>query len=596
MSLDRRTTAIRRLPSTGLVVLIMASAILLCASPRGSATEGTQVIYVDQASPEANDSNPGTSSQPLETIPRALFIAGTYNTRSIPVQIIIRPGVYRESAQLSAVENTTSAPITLAGAGPGVVVSGSEIWHNWVGGADGIYSHPWPYDWGFAPASPDWPEYVHAYLDANPVIRRHEMIFVNGIPLLQVLSADEMRIIENSFFVSEEADQVFINVPSDMDIATAQVEVAIRPNLLVVEARQNVSIENITFQHAASPLLGAAVRISGSENVSVIDSRFVANNTRGLGLSESANVMIRGSAANSNGVSGLTGFRISDLRVLDTEASYNGWRAARGWDTDNHESAVDLNLIDFAAGQKFFGLRRATFRNYRAVENLTGGLWLDYDNSDVTLEHLTLRGNLTHGLFLEASQGPISVQSSQICGNETGILVGNASDVHVTGNVLAGNKLGQLFLVGANGPRSVVAHDTGEQLSIQTEDWVVQRNEIAVDDGDLALGTILDGDLWFAFVQSLTSEDNRYSSPRSRDVFQFPGGRNVSLGQWKAETGKDAGSTFTLGRSDCPMPLRGGVGAADDPEAAPLTIALWVATALGGFGLLALWIVRLRRW
>ncbi len=136
-------------------------------------------------------------------------------------------------------------------------------------------------------------------------------------------------------------------------------EVAIRPSLLVVESRQNVTIENVTFQHAASPLQGAAVRISRSENVRVIDTRFVWNNSRGLGMYESGAVTIQNANALHNGISGFTGYRIHNLRVVNSEASYNGWRGARGWDRYNHTSAVDANFIDFATGQKFFGLRNA---------------------------------------------------------------------------------------------------------------------------------------------------------------------------------------------------------------------------------------------
>jgi hypothetical protein len=576
----------RRLLSIASLLLITALAVSMGSRPAESATVGTQVIYVDQSDPHANDSNPGTASRPLETIGRAVEVAASYNARSVPVRVIVRAGIYRESVQLIPDEKTTSAPLTIEGKGSGVVVSGSDVWADWIGGSDGIYSHPWPYQWGLASVE-DWPEHVLAYLDANPVISRREMVFVDEAPLLQVMSLDETKTTENSFFVSEEADQLFINVPSETDMATTQVEVAVRPSLLLIGSRRNVSIENITFQHAPNGLdEGAAVVVANSANVSVISSRFIWNNGSGLGLFEDTGVSIRDTEASHNGLSGFTGFRVRDLLVLDSEASFNGWRGSRGWNRDNHDGPIDLNFIDFATGQKFFGLRHASFQNYRAVGNLTGGLWLDYDNSDVHIENAVLKGNLTHGLMVEASQGPVSVERSQICGNETGILVNSSSNARVVGNVIAGNLLGQFVVV--SGRRAVLEHDTGDQITVQAENWVVRGNQIAVNDGQLAISTYFDGDLWSAYIETLDSGDNRYSSPRSREVFQLPGGRNVTLEEWKAETGTDAGSTFSLGESDCPTPVA-------NSKASPLTPGLWVAAALAGLGLLALGILRLRR-
>jgi len=546
----RRRLAIGSGLATAILLLLVWTITIGAVS--ASTTERV-IIYVDQANPAANDSNPGTSSAPLETIGRAIDVAAVYNADAVQVEVLISPGVYRESVELSADPNATAAPIALRGVDAGVVISGSDTWEGWTGN-EGMYSRAWPHEWGFASALPEWPEYVHAYLDANSIIRRREMVFIDRRPLTQVMSLVDMSSTESSFFVSEENNQILINIPSKTEIASAHVEVAIRPNLLVVDSMQNVSIENLTFQHAASPFVGAAVRIQRSQNVRLVTTRFIWNNARGLGISESGAITIQNASALHNGIGGFTGYRVHDLRVVDSEASYNGWRGARGWDWENHASAVDANFIDFATGQKFFGLRNASFHSYRAIGNLTGGLWLDFDNSGVVLDGLALGGNMTHGLFLEASQGPISVVRSQICHNETGVLIGNASNVRLADNVLAGNELGQVYLVGAKGPRFVLDHETGNQLSVRAEDWDIERNTIAVDDGNLALGTVLEGDLWYAFVQSLTAEDNRYSSPQQQDVFQLSGARNVSFAQWRAETGEDAGSTFNSRHVGCALP------------------------------------------
>jgi hypothetical protein len=553
------------------IAALMAVPTASSAPALGGGVDGPQVIVVDQSHPLADDANPGTATRPTRTITRAIELASVHNAGSIPVRVLIRSGVYRESVQLTADDTTTSAPITIEGEGD-VVISGSDPWTDWIAEGDGVFSHPWPHNWGVA-ADPSWPGHVLDYLRDHPIISRREMVFADGTPLLQVLSADEMGATEDSFFVSEDDDLLTIHLNAARDVATSEIEVAVRSSLLLVGSRENVVIEGLTFEHAANGLdERAAVAIADSSNVTIARSRFVLNNGSALGFFRDVGVSVRDVHATHNGISGLTGFRVQDLVVADTEASFNGWRGARGWDPADHTRPVDVNFIDFGTGQKFFGLRRATFRNYRAIGNQTGGLWLDYDNSDVHVEGAELLNNLTHGLMVEASQGPVSIESSRICGNETGILVNSSSNGRVVDNVIAGNILGQFVVFG--GARSVLAHDTGEELSIQTESWVVQRNKIATDSSQLAVSNYLDLTSWSAYVATLTANDNRYSSPSSRRVFQLPGAQTVSLRQWRSETGVDKRSSFKRAPFDCLV--------AELPIESRPGLSYWVVAAAAG--------------
>ncbi len=276
---------------------------------------------------------------------------------------------------------------------------------------------------------------------------------------------------------------------------------------------------------------------------------------------------------------------VHDLLVVDTQTSNNNWRGSSGWDPSDHSSAIDPNFIDFATGQKFFALRDARFSHFRSVANLSGGLWFDYDDSRITLDHVVLSGNLTHGLMVEASQGPISVTNSEICGNESGILSNNAANVHVTGSVLAGNILGQVFIAGANGPRDVVDSDTGATLAVQAEDWMLQGNDVVVDTGQLALGTYLSGDLWSAFIGTLHADDNRYISRSETAIFGVPG-KKLDLDQWKAETGVDRASTFSRGSVDCRVSATslGSSSAAPSPNGPPTPSPAGQDGSVGGKG------------
>jgi hypothetical protein len=109
----------------------------------------TASIYVDGAT--GSDSNPGTQSQPLQTIGAAALMASNNNYQSIGSKVIINPGTYRESVTIGKTFRTTSLPITFGAATPGTVtVSGADVWTDWVAysGNSSIYTQAWPYQWG----------------------------------------------------------------------------------------------------------------------------------------------------------------------------------------------------------------------------------------------------------------------------------------------------------------------------------------------------------------------------------------------------------------------------------------------------------------
>ena len=600
----------RRWAGPLVVALALCSGALAGRSEVKAATyvvRQEQVIRVDGTDPGARDENPGSVEAPVRTIGRAIELADGYNAKSIPVRIVIGRGTYRESLVLFGNSATTSAPLTLEG--HDVTISGSDLWTGWAGGDRGIYAHPWPYTWGLAELPDGWDGYAADYLARNPVIRRSEMMFLGGKALQQVTAMQEMEASENSFLVDEGSGQIFIHVAEGTDLGNTPVEVAIRPSLLQVGSRENVTISGLTFEHASSSIQGAAVSIASSSKVQLVGSRFIWNSWAGLNLYQDEEVEIKGVVASHNGVSGMTGSRIRGLLVEDSEASYNNWRGASGWNVDDHKLAIDANFIDFATGQKFFNLRDATFDNYRAIGNLTGGLWLDYDNADVTLRGITLRDNLTHGLMLEASQGPISITDSTICGNETGIISNNASAVRVESNLISGNLLGQVFLAGGDGERPVTEFDTGTQIGVASENWVFHRNRFGTGAGSLAFGTYLN-EGWSAYVESMQSDHNEYTNPSSDEIFGVRGGQTVALAQWQAMTGQDTGSTFSLTQPECTASAPQGAGSpssqgsssptgasAQATTSATSSLLAWLLAAglIGGLVWMAVWVIRRNR-
>jgi hypothetical protein len=99
------------------------------------------------------------------------------------VLIVIGPGVYREAVGVYADEQATDAPMILEGVPGGeVVISGSDVVEEWdPTGEPGVYRHHWPHQWGLEEIPEAWQDsYAANQLRDNPVIRRREMVFING--------------------------------------------------------------------------------------------------------------------------------------------------------------------------------------------------------------------------------------------------------------------------------------------------------------------------------------------------------------------------------------------------------------------------------
>lgn len=510
------------------------------SEPTSRASSPSEVIHVDAGHDSASDRNQGTGERPLRTIGEAAARALQRYENGLATEVVIAPGTYRESIELTGSSRSTRGAIAFRGS-PGTVVSGSDVWSGWrpVSGSE-LYSHPWPFDWGLSPLPEGWESsYAGDALAANAVIRRQEMIFVDGRPLRQEISLEDVRSTPGSFYIAEDRNLAYVSLPEGEDVQDAVVEVAVRPTLFKATNVANVRMVNITFQHAASPIETRAASFANTAGIRVTRSRFIWNNWMGLGVSRSKDVSITSSLANHNGAGGMSAYWVDGLLLQDTETSYNNWRGSRGATLDPNQ-VLDGNFVDFATGQKFFRLRDAVFRRHRSVGNLTGGLWLDWDHERVLLEGLEMRENLTHGLFVEASQGPITLRDSAFCHNETGFLIGNSENGTIENSLFRDNAIGQIFIAGnPSGDRPVQDRETGEWVDLGTRDWTMLNNAVRTGGQQLAVGTHLDPPNWADFVETLKSEDNLWTYDGSPAIFQIPGGDQLTLEGWRSHTGED---------------------------------------------------------
>jgi hypothetical protein len=488
-----------------------------------------EVLVVDGSDEGASDRNPGTPARPLRTVGRAASLAAANNLRGVGTRIQIRPGTYRESVMLGAWRGQTPAPISFVGPlGGKAVISGSDVWTGWtrVGDTD-LYRHAWPYRWGLSPLPAGWTE-----ARIPDVVRRRELVFADGRLLRQVLDmADLTRIPGGGFAVDEANGLVTIRLPAGQEIDRTRIEVATRDQLLNISGRTNVQVSNLTFQHAASPLQRAAVRVERSSDVEIGNAEFVWNNWTGLGLNDDRDVTIRRSKFDANGSMGFSALRVKTLRLERTSNSYNTWRGHwGGW-------------YGWENGMKLIGVHGAVLQHHTAVGNHSYGLWLDTDNRDVTVRDTRICNNRLAGVFLEASQGPITLDRTTVCRNGVrGILAGNASGVTVTDSLIANNGHAQIVLSGVQSGRQVTDWESRERLNVLSTHWTVERNRIQAGNNQLLVDNTWSAATWAHARPNYRWNGNVWTSAADRPFRLLGTYRLGTFPNWRAHTGLDEGS------------------------------------------------------
>lgn len=191
-----RSAALRLGVATLLSVELMAT--FMGARRHCRAAEG-RTIVVAQRHPAAADNNQGSADKPFKTISRAAQEARPGD------QVLIEDGVYREAVVVET-SGTKEHPILFAAApGANVVVTGADVVADWrkEPGAGALVSAPWPHV--FAAWSPN---HAHPDDNAHQLIGRCEQVVVDGYPLMQVASLQELT--RGAFFVDLKGQRLYL--------------------------------------------------------------------------------------------------------------------------------------------------------------------------------------------------------------------------------------------------------------------------------------------------------------------------------------------------------------------------------------------------
>ncbi len=516
------------------VCFALLPAILIATGLRASAqahvTENQNTyIYVDANS--GNDGNSGAQNSPYRTLQAAVNRSNAYNQKWVGTKIIVNPGVYRESVYIGNY-GATSAPVTIQAAVAGTaILAGSDVLSGWSQVSANIYWHSWTPNLGTCPIPSGWPSPIAT------IARRTEMLFVNGVPLTEVMSFSDLR--PGTFWVDEASNSMDMYPPSYTDVWTATIEAAVRSQTLSVQGRTNMVFRGLVFRHGASCMNLDSAQVSGSTNILFDSIQANWNNWGGLGIYGSNDVTVQNSVANYNGGVGLHGYEDQYALYSYNQTDYNNWRGAQG------------ALYDWASGgTKLMLMRNTTVQGHFSYRNQAQGLWFDTDNKNITISNATLSENLLASLQLEANEGPITLENSHLCSSGLGVKLINSESVSIWGNTFYNNsgtniQQAEIYLAGQSGGRYVTDWLTHQGYELYTSGTGLWNNTFEnAASGQNVFGTYLAGNDWSEFANTLNASGNKWYDPTTSVSYKLPNNDMTTLSGWKNATGTDWDSVW----------------------------------------------------
>ena len=411
------------------------------------------------------------------------------------VTLIIPPGIYRESIVVKD-WGEGAGTLTLQAERKGeTIITGTDVWTEWVKDGD-VYVHDWPYRWGLV----TWPKGWRAK-DNKPIIRRREMVFVDGVLMRQVIRRDRLR--RGSFFVDETHRALLLKLPVGVDMGRAKIEVSVRSNLLTIADMKGVSVRGLIFRGASDSLARpGAVRIVGSNNITLEDNRFEFNNWAGLFVAVTNDLSTARNVMNHNGGVGWNGWKMKRLRSEDDETSFNNWRGAWG------------GFVGWAvAGTKHLRVHDAVYLRYTATNNQARGFWLDFDIQGVTITDPRWTDNLTDGVFFEGLRENVALIGGVVARNgRSGISASGARGLTIKGTKVMGNLRYQIRVSGDK-DRPYDNWETGDVTVLNNENWKIENAHIRAS-GDQRIVSVL-GHQLAGWSKTLRVRNNVCSTERS---------------------------------------------------------------------------------
>lgn len=425
-------------------------------------TDKGREYHVAQQHPEANDHNEGSPNKPFRTISQAAHLAEPGDT------IWIHTGVYRERVS-PARGGEENLPITYAAVPEErVFVKGSDEWRpSWVevDGSVGVYRASLdgslfgalnPYHLGYRGYNTD----IVRPVDGEVLPLTRGQLFVDGAPLTQVTTMDDVLEVPSTWMVSADGDEIYVHFPvvrPNREPYERLVELTVRHRIFAPEKRNlgHIHVRGIVFEHAANnhptPQLGAVSTRSGHhwviedctiryattigldfgaewgiEDTPENDGILGFNHREHSGGVISGHHVIRNNHITDNGLGGICGLRTWGTKIIGNVVERNNRLGFRTWEV----GAIKVHLF-------FDGLIEGNL----VRDNDCFGIWLDnqYRGSRVT-RNVVLNNHMA-GVMVELGLGPLLLDNNIIALTRQGdgIYAHDASGFTVAHNLIYGN-------------------------------------------------------------------------------------------------------------------------------------------------------------
>ena len=448
-----------RVCRSGLIASTIAAAVLNV--PVGAVAAG-KIYVVDQRHPKADDTGPGASGRPFETIGRAATIARAGD------RVLIRTGVYRESVTVKA-NGTAEEPIRFEAAPTAnVIVTGANALSRWkkesAGAKENVFSTSWPHR--FLAGTKNG---THPSNDYHRMIGRLEQVFVQGRRMRQVL--DRGKLSRGTFYADLAAKRLYVWSDGNQDIVKKKVpvEASVR-GLLWVSQGAYIQVRGIRFRYAANKAQRGAVMFRGDHGV-VEDCIFEKTNSIGVAF-RGDNVLVRRCVFADNGQMGFSAAKARGLRMTECLVRNNNTKGFnRNWE---------------AGGNKLVVCRDVIIEHSRFVDNRGIGLWFDIGNENCVVRNCLFAGNEASGIFYEISYG-LRAHDNVLIGNGFGnypgdwgsngaITLSSSPNCTIERNLMIANREGFQF---REQRRTTPRIDDRRERPVWNHDNVIRNNVIA---------------------------------------------------------------------------------------------------------------------
>ncbi len=384
--------------------------------------------------------------------------------------------------------------------------------------------------------------------------RRREIVFVDDKLIRQVATEQELK--PGTYFVDDgfpgvpDDGRLYVMLPKGAELGKSNIEVGVREgshrnaSQWRIQRKDNLAIRNLTFHRFPMPLntIGA-LQIEFGKNVLVEDCTFEWNNATGLLIRSCSDLTLRNLEINDNGGAGMLGSGGTNIIVEDIVTNRNNWRGDWG----------NIQSWAYAGYKTGFGMRDVIIRNFTIHDNLTHGLWIDYNVKRLIIDNVSSLRNSQYGTFIEALHGPVIIRNSTFSDNERfGVMLANSSEGVLHNNIIANNEDSQINLLKRlNRPVSDHDKDGSENpgasgsknnaIPRNIVDWIWTDNIVVADSAKRPLVNALP---LKKFYDTLQASGNLYHHPRPEGAF-FIDLLPVGLNEWQLITGQDLNSQFT---------------------------------------------------